>query len=139
MRCFRFLSSCAAQHLCLGCSASPTTMCLVIIIRRQWHAHQRRSAAPVLSLTSCNRATRQFDAREVRRRGQAGSAVAVWAVFLALTALHIFANIRAVRALEVRTLNAARLEGLLAHYAATVSASAAMLAALSRRKLVAQQ
>jgi len=48
--------------------------------------------------------------------------VAVWAVFLALTALHIFANVRAVRALEVRTLNAARLEGLLAHYVATVSA-----------------
>ena len=56
---------------------------------------------------------------------RAGSAIAVWAVFLALTALHIFANIRAVRALEVRTLNAARLEGLLAHFAATVSASAA--------------
>ncbi len=54
---------------------------------------------------------------------RAGSAEAVWVVFLALTALHIFANVRAVRALEVRTLNAARLEGLLAHYAATVSAS----------------
>ena len=48
----------------------------------------------------------------------AGSTAAVWAVFLALTVLHIYANVRAVRALEVRTLNAARLEGLLAHYAA---------------------
>ena len=56
---------------------------------------------------------------------QAGSTVAVWAVFLALTALHIYANVRAVRALEVRTLNAARLEGLLAHYVATVCTSAA--------------
>ena len=50
-----------------------------------------------------------------------GSAAAVWAVFLALTVLHIYANIRAVRALEMRTLNAARLEGLLTHYVATVS------------------
>ena len=49
----------------------------------------------------------------------AGSTAAVWTVFLALTALHIYANVRAVRVLEVRTLNAARLEGLLAHYAVT--------------------
>ena len=58
----------------------------------------------------------------------AGSAAAVWAVFLALTALHIYANVRAVRALETRTLNAARLEALLAHFVATVSEPAASVA-----------
>ncbi len=49
----------------------------------------------------------------------AGSTAAVWTVFLALTALHMYANVRAVRVLEVRTLNAARLEGLLAHFSVT--------------------
>lgn len=51
---------------------------------------------------------------------RAGSSVAVWAVFLALTALHIYANVRAVRALHVRTINAARFEALLQEFASSV-------------------
>lgn len=38
-----------------------------------------------------------------------------WAVFLALTCLHILANVRAMRALRVKTINTARLEVLLSH------------------------
>lgn len=49
-----------------------------------------------------------------------GSTAAVWAVFLILTALHIYANVRAVRALHVRTLNAARFEALLQAFASNV-------------------
>lgn len=46
----------------------------------------------------------------------------VWAAFIALTALHIYANVRAMRALRLRSLNCARLDVLLAHYLGQVSA-----------------
>ena len=38
--------------------------------------------------------------------------MAVWAVFLILTALHIYANVRAVRALQLTSLNCSRMDGL---------------------------
>ena len=48
---------------------------------------------------------------------------AVWLVFLALTALHIFANVRAMRCLQLRSLNRPRLALLLRSYRATQARS----------------
>ena len=39
----------------------------------------------------------------------------IWAAFLVLTALHIYANVRAMRALCLKTLNCARMDVLLEH------------------------
>ncbi len=50
-----------------------------------------------------------------------GSQAVVWAAFLALTALHVLANVRAMRALRLRSLNCARLNVLLAHCLAQVA------------------
>ncbi|EIE25577.1 DUF647-domain-containing protein [Coccomyxa subellipsoidea C-169] len=47
------------------------------------------------------------------------SPVAVWAVFLLLTFLHIYANVRAVRALQLTSLNCSRLDILLKHSSAS--------------------
>eukprot|EP00884_Botryococcus_braunii_P002005 jgi/Botrbrau1/11805/Bobra.0224s0010.3 len=44
-----------------------------------------------------------------------GLPVLSWAVFLVLTCLHIFANVKAMRALQVKSINTARLEVLLSH------------------------
>lgn len=44
----------------------------------------------------------------------------VWAAFLALTALHVYANVRAMRCLHMTSLNAARLGMLLRRYLCTV-------------------
>ena len=40
----------------------------------------------------------------------------VWSVFLSLTALHIYANIRAMRSLQLTSLNRPRVDVLLAEY-----------------------
>lgn len=48
---------------------------------------------------------------------------AVWLIFLALTALHIFANVRAMRCLQLRSLNRPRLALLLRSYMATQACS----------------
>ena len=51
----------------------------------------------------------------IRVHCMAGSALAIWAAFLLLTALHIYANVRAVRSLRLTSLNAPRLQLLLTH------------------------
>ena len=43
----------------------------------------------------------------------------IWGIFIALTALHIFANVRAMRCLQLRSLNRPRLALLLRTYMAT--------------------
>lgn len=43
----------------------------------------------------------------------------IWGIFIALTALHIFANVRAMRCLQLRSLNRPRLALLLRSYMAT--------------------
>lgn len=48
-----------------------------------------------------------------------GAPATVWAIFVALTALHIFANVRAMRCLQLSSLNRPRLALLLRHYIAT--------------------
>lgn len=58
-------------------------------------------------------------------RAAAGWQPAIWLAFCLLTALHVAANVRAMRALRIVSLNAARLELLLAHFLRTVRASAA--------------
>ncbi|GAB4822234.1 hypothetical protein N2152v2_009280 [Parachlorella kessleri] len=50
----------------------------------------------------------------------AGSAMAAWTVFVLMTWLHIFANIRALRCLHMTSLNRPRLDLLLTHYWAKV-------------------
>ncbi|BDA41824.1 RUS1 family protein C16orf58 homolog [Coccomyxa sp. Obi] len=52
-------------------------------------------------------------------RSAADSPVAVWAVFLLLTVLHIYANVRAVRSLQLTSLNRSRMDILLQHCSAT--------------------
>ena len=46
----------------------------------------------------------------------AGSHAAIWAAFLVLTALHIYANVHAMRALCLKTLNCARMDVLLENF-----------------------
>ena len=55
----------------------------------------------------------------------AGLQPAVWAAFWALTAVHVWANVRAMRCLRVTSLNQARLGALLQHYLCTVRAGEA--------------
>ena len=50
----------------------------------------------------------------------AGRQPLVWAAFWLLTALHVWANVRAMRCLRVHTVNQARLGLLLRHHLATV-------------------
>ena len=45
--------------------------------------------------------------------------MATWITFLLLTALHIYANIKAMRSLLLNSLNRPRLDLLLQHYAHT--------------------
>lgn len=45
----------------------------------------------------------------------AGSSGVIWGGFLLLTGVHIYANVRAVRALRLSSLNAPRLQLLLSH------------------------
>jgi hypothetical protein len=45
---------------------------------------------------------------------------AAWLVFLVLTAVHVWANVRALRCLQLTSLNEARLLLLVEHYATTV-------------------
>lgn len=40
----------------------------------------------------------------------------IWVIFLLLSVMHIYANIRAARSLQLTSLNPARLDILLAHY-----------------------
>ena len=49
----------------------------------------------------------------------AGMPGVVWGIFIALTALHIFANVRAMRCLQLCSLNRPRLALLLRTYMAT--------------------
>ena len=51
-----------------------------------------------------------------------GSQPLIWAAFWLLTAVHVWANVRAMRCLSIHGLNQARLGLLLRHYLATVSA-----------------
>ena len=46
----------------------------------------------------------------------AGSSALIWSIFLLLSFMHIYANIRAARSLQLTSLNPARLEILLSHY-----------------------
>lgn len=50
-----------------------------------------------------------------------GSQLLIWAAFWLLTAVHVWANVRAMRCLCIHSLNQARLGLLLRHYLATVS------------------
>ena len=50
-----------------------------------------------------------------------GSQPLIWAAFWLLTAIHVWANVRAMRCLCIHGLNQARLGLLLRHYLATVS------------------
>lgn len=43
----------------------------------------------------------------------------MWTVFLSLTFLHIYANVKAVRALQLTSLNRSRMDILLQHCSAT--------------------
>lgn len=63
------------------------------------------------------------------------SARTVWLTFLGLTALHVFANYRALRCLKLRTLNAARLDILIPAFLHGAGADGAMdLAAVAARE-----
>jgi hypothetical protein len=55
-------------------------------------------------------------------RCAAGASFLLWAAFWALTALHVWANVRAMRCLRVTSLNQARLGRLLRGYLCSVSA-----------------
>lgn len=50
----------------------------------------------------------------------AGAPALAWVAFWALTALHVWANVRAMRCLRICSLNQARLALLLSHYLRTV-------------------
>ncbi len=49
---------------------------------------------------------------------RAGHSVLIWSIFILLSVLHIYANIRAARSLQLMSLNPARLDILLAQYLA---------------------
>ncbi len=49
----------------------------------------------------------------------AGYNLLIWAIFLLLSVMHIYANVRAARSLQLTSLNPARLEIILAHYLST--------------------
>ena len=57
-------------------------------------------------------------------RVPAESPAAVWAVFLLLTVLHIYANVQAMRSLHLASLNPARLDILVRHALQQVGLSA---------------
>ena len=63
--------------------------------------------------------------------GDAESSWAIWVVFLMLTFLHIYANVRAVCALQLTTLNRSRMDVLLE----SCSACKVALAPLGQRNL----
>ncbi len=48
----------------------------------------------------------------------AGQDLLIWSIFLLLSFMHIYANIKAARSLQLTSLNPARLDILLAHYMA---------------------
>ncbi|CAK0746816.1 hypothetical protein CVIRNUC_001720 [Coccomyxa viridis] len=52
-------------------------------------------------------------------RMASGYNLLIWAIFLLLSVMHIYANVRAARSLQLTSLNPARLEIILAHYLST--------------------